>query len=81
MHEDEVIGKAYDARLMRRLLGYLRAHRRSVAIALVAIVGHSAMQLVQPLLTRMAIDDHILVGRLDGLDQIAKGQVETGPCL
>ncbi len=71
MHEDEVIGKAYDARLMRRLLGYLRAHRRSVVIALVAIVGHSAMQLVQPLLTRMAIDDYILAGSLDGLDQIA----------
>ena len=71
MHEDEVIGKAYDARLMRRLLGYLRAHRRSVIVALVAIVGHSAMQLVQPLLTRMAIDDYILAGSLDGLDQIA----------
>ena len=71
MHEDEVIGKAYDARLMRRLLGYLRAHRRSVVVALVAIVGHSAMQLVQPLLTRMAIDDYILAGSLDGLDQIA----------
>ena len=71
MHEDEVIGKAYDVRLMRRLLGYLRAHRRSVVVALVAIVGHSAMQLVQPLLTRMAIDDYILAGSLDGLDQIA----------
>ena len=71
MHEDEVLGKAYDARLMRRLLRYLRPHRRSVVVALVAIVAQSAMQLVQPLLTRMAIDDYILAGNLSGLGQIA----------
>ena len=70
MHEDEVLGKAYDARLMRRLLGYLRPHRQAVGVALAAIVGHSVMQLVQPLLVRMAIDNHILVGDLTGLDQI-----------
>ena len=27
-HEEDVLGKAYDARLMRRLLGYLRPYRR-----------------------------------------------------
>jgi ATP-binding cassette subfamily B multidrug efflux pump len=71
MHEDEVLGKAYDARLMRRLLRYLRPHRRSVVIALVAIVAQSAMQLAQPLLTRVAIDDYILAGNLSGLGQVA----------
>ncbi len=71
MREDEVLGRAYDARLMRRLLGYLRPHRHSVFVALLAIVGHSVLQLVQPLLTRMAIDDHILADNLTGLDQIA----------
>jgi ATP-binding cassette subfamily B multidrug efflux pump len=71
MHEDEVLGKAYDARLMRRLLRYLRPHRRSVVIALVAIVAQSAMQLAQPLLIRVAIDDYILAGNLSGLGQIA----------
>ena len=71
MHEDEVLGKAYDARLMRRLLRYLRPHRRSVVIALVAIVAQSAMQLAQPLLTRLAIDDYILAGNLNGLGEIA----------
>ena len=30
-HEEEVLGKAYDARLMRRLLGYLRPHKLYVA--------------------------------------------------
>ena len=71
MHEDELLGKAYDARLMRRLLGYLRPHRHTVIVALAAIIGHSMMQLVQPLLTRVAIDDYILTGSLAGLDRIA----------
>jgi ATP-binding cassette subfamily B protein len=34
IHEEEILGKAYDARLMRRLLRYLRPYRRQVAIAL-----------------------------------------------
>ncbi len=73
MVDDEVLGKAYDGRLMRRLLEYLQPYRRSVGIALVAIAGHSLMQLVQPLLTRMAIDQHILTGNLTGLDRIVFG--------
>ena len=68
---DEVLGKAYDARLMRRLLGYLRPHTRVVAIAISAIVGYSVLQLVQPYLTKIAIDDHIATGAIEGLDRIA----------
>ena len=34
MQEEDVLGKAYDARLMRRLLQYLRPYTRFVAIAL-----------------------------------------------
>ena len=69
--DDEVLGKAYDSRLMRRLLGYLRPHRQGVVVALIAIVGHSMMQLAQPYLTKIVIDQHILTGNLNGLDQIA----------
>ena len=68
---EEVLGKTYDARLMRRLLGYLRPHRRAVAIALVSIIGYSVLQLAQPYLTKLAIDDHITTGNLEGLDRIA----------
>ncbi len=68
---DEVLGKAYDARLMRRLLRYLRPHRRAVLTALAAIVGHSLLQVAQPYLTRLAIDRHIVPGELAGLEQIA----------
>ncbi len=70
-HEPEVLGKAYDARLMRRLLGYLRPHRRAVGVALAAISAGSVLQLAQPWLTKVAIDDHIALGELDGLDRIA----------
>ena len=68
---DEILGKAYDARLMRRLLRYLHPHRRAVLAALAAIVGHSLLQVAQPYLTKLAIDRHILPGDLAGLEQIA----------
>ena len=69
--DDEALGKAYDARLMRRLLRYLRPHRQVVVVALAAIIGHSLLQLVLPYLTKLAIDRHILTGDLVGLNQIA----------
>jgi ATP-binding cassette subfamily B protein len=70
-HEEEVLGKAYDARLMRRLLEYLLPYRPQVLIALAAIVGASLLQLAQPYLMKVAIDDHIAQGRMDGLEGLA----------
>jgi ATP-binding cassette subfamily B protein len=71
VHEEEVLGKAYDAGLMRRLLGYLRPYWRQVLIALAAIVGASLLQLAQPYLMKVAIDDHIAQGSMDGLERLA----------
>jgi ATP-binding cassette subfamily B protein len=71
MHEEEVLGKAYDARLMRRLLKYLWRYRLNVAIALGSIVCASVLQLAQPYLMKVAIDRHIATGNLDGLNLIA----------
>ena len=71
MHEEEVLGKAYDARLMHRLLGYLRPYWRQVLIALAAIVSSSVLQLAQPYLMKVAIDDYIAVGNLQGLELLA----------
>jgi len=70
MYEEEALGKAYDGRLMRRLLRYLRPHRRAVLVAFVALLAHSGLQLVQPLLTKIAIDDYIATGDLDGVATI-----------
>jgi ATP-binding cassette, subfamily B, multidrug efflux pump len=69
--DDDIIGKAYDARLMRRLLGYLRPHWRSVLLGLVVIVATSLLQLVQPWLTKIAIDEHIARGDLAGVGRVA----------
>jgi ATP-binding cassette subfamily B protein len=71
IHEEEILGKAYDARLMRRLLRYLRPYRRQVAIALAAIISASVLQLAQPYLMKIAIDRYIAAGDFAGLDRIA----------
>src|SRR5687768_1805206 len=71
MMEEEVLGKAYDARLMRRLLGYLRPYKPQVAIALAAIIASSVLQLAQPWLMKVAIDDYIARGDVEGMDVIA----------
>jgi ATP-binding cassette subfamily B protein len=71
IHDEEVLGKAYDARLMRRLLGYLHPYLGRVGIALAAIIGGSILQLAHPWLMKIAIDQYIATGNLRGLDWIA----------
>jgi ATP-binding cassette subfamily B multidrug efflux pump len=70
-HDEDILGKAYDARLMRRLLTYLRPYWRSVAFAFVAIITSALASLGQPYLIKIAIDRHIASGRLSGLDRLA----------
>jgi ATP-binding cassette subfamily B protein len=71
IHEEEVLGKAYDATLMRRLLTYLRPYKPQVALALAAIISASVLQLAQPYLMKLAIDRYITAGDLRGVDRIA----------
>src|SRR3954451_6571892 len=70
-HDDDVVGKAYDARLMRRLLAYLRPYRLNAALALVAIIANSMLQLAQPYLMKLAIDRYIPAGSMAGMNRIA----------
>ena len=70
-HEEEVLGKAYDATLMRRLLQYLRPYTPQVALALAGIISASILQLAQPYLMKLAIDRYIAGGNLAGVDRIA----------
>jgi len=70
-HDDEVIGKAYDSRLMRRLMTYLRPYRSQVALAVVAIIGHSVLELAPPYLTKIVIDTYIPARDRSGLAGIA----------
>ena len=56
VHEDEIFGKAYDARLMRRLLRYLKPYRGWVAAAIGLMLLETGAQLAVPWLWRMTID-------------------------
>ncbi len=71
MQEEEILGKAYDSRLMRRLITYLRPYKKFVALAFVLILFQSVLETLFPLLTKMAIDDYIAVGNMAGLALIA----------
>ena len=57
--EEEVLGKAYDGRLMRRLLAYIRPYKSEVLIALAFLTVNAALQVVGPLLTKLAIDRYL----------------------
>jgi len=59
IHDEEVLGKAYDSRLMKRLLRYLRPYRVQVFVALVAIILKAGADVLGPYLTKVAIDKYL----------------------
>ena len=67
MHDEETLGKAYDARLMRRLLKYLRPYRWHVALGVFLAIIVSATEAVRPYFTKIAVDQNIAQGDRDGL--------------
>ncbi|MBN1568924.1 MAG: ABC transporter ATP-binding protein [Acidobacteria bacterium] len=71
INEEQVLGKAYDARLMRRLLTYIKPYRRSAYLAIVCLLAGSGLSVVQPYLTKVAIDRYIRNNSVEGLNQIA----------
>lgn len=71
MQDDDILGKAYDSRLMRRLLVHLWPYWRSVAVAFVAILAGAGAALAQPYLMKVAIDRYVEPRQLDGLDRLA----------
>jgi len=77
VHDEEVLGKAYDARLMRRLIGYLRPYRKQVLFALLLLVVDAALETIPPLLTMLAIDRYIAAGNAGGLAVVAGAYVLT----
>src|SRR6266436_6068787 len=67
----DALGKAYDPRLMRRLWEVTRPHRRLVLFSVVLFPAVAALELLQPWLTKIAIDRYILTGDWSGLSRIA----------
>jgi ATP-binding cassette subfamily B multidrug efflux pump len=68
---EEVLGKAYDRRLVARLWPFVRPHWRLFLLAMLLIPIAIAFEVVQPYLIKLAIDEHIAVRKLDGLALIA----------
>jgi ATP-binding cassette, subfamily B, multidrug efflux pump len=64
---DEVLGRAYDGRLMRRLSVYVAPYRGLVALSMATLFAAGAVQLVQPYLVKEVIDGFIVKRRTDGL--------------
>ena len=67
MHEEEVLGKAYDGRLMRRLLKYLRPYRWHVALGILMSIVISGMEALRPYFAKIAVDTDIARGDKKGL--------------
>ncbi|MCI2394586.1 ABC transporter ATP-binding protein [Aliiroseovarius sediminis] len=55
--EEEIFGRAFDGRVVRRIWAFVRPYRRQVAISVTAVMVFTAMQLAIPLVIRYAIDD------------------------
>jgi ATP-binding cassette subfamily B multidrug efflux pump len=58
-HEEDVVGKAYDSRLMRRLLRYLKPYKWQAGISLVAILLKAGADVLGPYLTKVAVDRYM----------------------
>jgi ATP-binding cassette subfamily B multidrug efflux pump len=60
LHEEEALGKAYDSRLMRRLLQYMEPYKWRVALALIMVAVVTPLELAPPLIFRKAIDGYFV---------------------
>lgn len=69
--EDEILGKAYDARLMARVLRYLRPYWKLLAVSFALLMLQAGTQLLGPYITKIAIDRYIASKDVGGLDLMA----------
>ncbi len=70
-HEEVALGKAYDGRIMKRLLRYVKPFKSMVVVATVLLLASSALRVSMAFLTQIGIDDYINTGDTGGLGTIA----------
>ncbi len=70
LHQEEALGKAYDARLVRRLWTFIYPSRHLFWLSVLCLPISSALMLVQPYLLKLAIDHHVAAGDPRGLARI-----------
>ncbi len=66
-HEDEILGKAYDSRLARRLLTFVFPYKRRVIFGVGLLLGTALVDLAGPWITKIAIDRYVTTGNSSGL--------------
>jgi ATP-binding cassette subfamily B protein len=71
IYEDEIVGKAYDRKLMGRFIRYLRPYKAPVLASMLLLPPMAAAKLAQPYLIKVAIDSHIVAGKMEGLPSLA----------
>jgi ATP-binding cassette subfamily B protein len=60
--DEEIFGAAFDRKVVRRFMGFVRPYRRALAFAILAVLTFTASQLAIPLVVRRVIDDAVLIG-------------------
>jgi len=78
--DEEILGKAYDARLMVRILRYLRPYWKLLAVAFVFLLLQTGTQLLGPYITKIAIDRYVSARDIDGLDLMALAYLGVVVC-
>jgi ATP-binding cassette, subfamily B, multidrug efflux pump len=67
---EDLLGKALDRTLLKRIFSYVWPYRKQLAVAVALLPVISFCEIAQPYLLKRAIDEHIAVKRLAGLDHI-----------
>ncbi len=78
--DEEILGKAYDARLMVRILRYLRPYWKLLAVAFVFLLLQTGTQLLGPYITKIAIDRYVSAKDIHGLDMMALAYLGVVVC-
>lgn len=73
IYAEEIAGKAYDTALLRRFVRYVAPYRLSIMVVVLILPLVAACRLAQPWIIKLAIDSHIITGKLAGLETIALG--------
>ncbi|MCS7229097.1 MAG: ABC transporter ATP-binding protein/permease [Candidatus Kryptonium sp.] len=69
--DDEILGKAYDSKLMKRLLKYVKPYWKQVIFAVFLVLILAVLNPLRPYITKFAIDDYILKSNYEGLTKLA----------
>lgn len=69
-HDELITGKAYDAKLVKRLFGFVTPYMRYMMLAIVFLFIVTVLDILPPFITKIAIDDYIAKNRVGEIYKI-----------